>query len=45
MEAVSFAVCGNICGLFGREKQLKTSGGGRRWCQVLDAVFEASGDV
>ena len=26
-------------------KRLRIGGGGGRWCQVLDAVFEASGDV
>ena len=27
-----FAAGGNIWDLFGREKRLKISGGGRRWC-------------
>jgi hypothetical protein len=31
--------------LFGRGERLKIGGIGRRWCQVSDAVFEASGDV
>jgi hypothetical protein len=32
-----FAVGGNIWDALGREKWLKISGGGGRWCQVLEA--------
>ena len=34
-----FAVGGNILDYLGREKWLKISGGGGRWCQVSEAVW------
>ena len=45
MEMTGFAVGGNIWDLFGRGERLLICGRGRRWCQVLDAVFEATGGV
>ena len=40
-----FAVGGNIWDLFWREKWLKICGGGGRWCQVLEEVFDALGAI
>ena len=40
-----FAVGGNIWDALGREKWLKISGGGGRWCQVLELLLGALGVV
>ena len=45
IQGSGFAVGGNIWDLFWQKKRLKIGGGGRQWCQVLEAVLGGFGVI